>query len=75
MAAAVNAGPAPVDLAALAEALRPFGASCTLPAHAYTDPDVFAWERRHFLAGAWTCLGRSDFLQAGEADGRSATGR
>jgi phenylpropionate dioxygenase-like ring-hydroxylating dioxygenase large terminal subunit len=52
----VNAAPvdpAPVDPAALAETLKPFGASRTLPAQAYTDPEVLAWERRHFFAGGW----------------------
>src|SRR5947209_6021402 len=42
----------------LAAALRPFGASRTLPARAYTDPEVLAWERRRLFAGAWTCVGR-----------------
>jgi Rieske 2Fe-2S family protein len=67
MPATVGAGHAPVDPAALAEVLRPFGASRTLPAQAYTDPEVFAWERRHFFAGAWICLGRSDLLRAAGA--------
>jgi phenylpropionate dioxygenase-like ring-hydroxylating dioxygenase large terminal subunit len=30
-----------------------------LPAAAYTDPAVFAWEQRHFFSG-WVCAGRSD---------------
>ena len=54
--------PAPVDPAALADALLPFGRSRTLPAAAYTDEAVLAWERRHLFAGAWTCLGRLDDL-------------
>ena len=29
-----------------------------LPVAAYTDPDVLGWERAHFFAGTWTCLGR-----------------
>ena len=29
-----------------------------LPAEAYTDDAVLAWERRHLFAGSWTCLGR-----------------
>lgn len=33
-----------------------------LPAQAYTSPEVLAWERRHFFAGTWTCLGRRDAL-------------
>jgi Rieske 2Fe-2S family protein len=31
-----------------------------LPAEAYTSPDVLAWERRHFFAATWTCIGRLD---------------
>jgi Rieske 2Fe-2S family protein len=42
----------------LEPALRPFGESTMLPAEAYTSPDVLAWERRHFLAASWVCLGR-----------------
>src|SRR5262249_4225097 len=45
---------APLDPAALGAALRPFGLSRTLPAQAYTDPAVLAWERRHLFAGSWT---------------------
>ncbi|GAW52581.1 MULTISPECIES: aromatic ring-hydroxylating oxygenase subunit alpha [unclassified Nocardioides] len=33
-----------------------------LPAAAYTSEEVLAWERRHFFAGGWTCLGRLDEL-------------
>ena len=57
---------APVDPSALDAALRPFGQSRTLPASAYTDGDVFAWESRHLFAGAWTCLGRVDELGGGK---------
>ena len=49
---------APVDPVALDAALRPFGQSRTLPAAAFTDRDVLAWELRHLFAGSWTCLGR-----------------
>jgi glycine betaine catabolism A len=56
--------PAPVDATALDATLRPFGKSRTLPAQAYVDPAVLAWERRHLFAGAWTCLGRIDELAA-----------
>src|SRR5205814_1873794 len=54
--------PAPVDSAALARALAPFGRSTMLPPAAYTDPAVFDWERRHFFGGGWTCAARSDQL-------------
>jgi glycine betaine catabolism A len=50
---------APIDPAGLADALRPFGDSRMLPPAAYTDSEVFAWERDHFLAGGWVCAGLS----------------
>jgi Rieske 2Fe-2S family protein len=53
---------APLDAAALAAALRPFGQSTMLPPGAYVDPAVFAWEREHFLGGGWTCVGFSEHL-------------
>ncbi|HVC24791.1 MAG TPA: aromatic ring-hydroxylating dioxygenase subunit alpha [Acidimicrobiales bacterium] len=43
----------------LARVLLPFGRSRMLPRAAYVDPAVFAWERSHFLAGGWACLGRT----------------
>ena len=49
---------APLDRAAVEAALRPFGSSRMLPAQAYTDPAVLAWERRHLFADTWTCVGR-----------------
>jgi Rieske 2Fe-2S family protein len=50
----------PVDLAKdLDPVLAPFGSSRMLPVAAYTDPAVLAWERTNFLAGTWTCLGRT----------------
>jgi glycine betaine catabolism A len=54
--------PAPVDPAALADALLPFGSSRTLPAAAYIDEAVLAWELRQLYAGAWVCVGRVDDL-------------
>ena len=56
---------APIDADALDAALRPFGRSRTLPAAAYTDPEMLAWELRHLFAGTWTCLGRADELGGG----------
>ena len=41
--------PAPLDPAALAESLLPFGQSRMLPRAAYVDPAVFAWEQKHFF--------------------------
>lgn len=63
---------APVDPVALAEVLRPFGESRTLPAAAYTDSAVLALERRHFFAGGWTCLGRLDALRADPTGGTAS---
>jgi Rieske 2Fe-2S family protein len=51
---------APVDQAALAASLAPFGQSRMLPRTAYVDPAVFEWEQRHFFGGGWMCVGRSD---------------
>jgi Rieske 2Fe-2S family protein len=51
--------PVPLDRAAVADALRPFGTSRMLPTAAYSDPDVFAWERQHFFSGGWSCVGFS----------------
>ncbi len=53
---------------ALSLSLRPFGESTMLPATAYTSPEVFAWEQRHFFAGSWTCVGRVEEL-AQQQDG------
>jgi Rieske 2Fe-2S family protein len=50
---------APVDPAALADALKPFGESRMLPPAAYADPAVFAWEQRNFFGGGWSCVGFS----------------
>jgi len=58
--------PAPVPAEALEPALRPFGESTMLPAVAYLSPEVLAWERRHFFAATWSCLGRADELLAGD---------
>jgi Rieske 2Fe-2S family protein len=52
----------------LEPALLPFGESTMLPAEAYTSPDVLAWERRHFFAASWVCLGR---VEAVFPDGRT----
>jgi Rieske 2Fe-2S family protein len=49
--------PVPLNPAALAETLRPFGESRMLPPPAYTDPAVFEWEQRHFFGGGWLCVG------------------
>jgi glycine betaine catabolism A len=55
-----RAEPAPIDRAELDVSLRPFGHSRMLPRGAYVDPEVFAWEQRHFFDGGWMCVGRSE---------------
>ncbi len=62
MVSQVARTPAPVDPAAVAASLAPFGQSRMLPRAAYVDPAVFEWERRNFFGGGWMCVGRSDQL-------------
>jgi glycine betaine catabolism A len=52
--------PAPLDPAAVAQALLPFGESRMLPRAAYVDQAVFEWEKRHMFGGGWAFAGRSD---------------
>jgi glycine betaine catabolism A len=47
----------PFERSDLETSVRPPGR--TLPAAAYVDPGVFAWERTRFFEGSWYCLGRS----------------
>ena len=47
----------------LAAVLAP-GSGRALPAAAYLDDAVLAWERRHLFAGAWVCVGRAAELDA-----------
>jgi glycine betaine catabolism A len=60
MVSQLIAPPAPIDAAALADTLRPFGQSRMLPRAAYVDQAVFEWEQRHFFGGGWLCVGRSE---------------
>src|SRR5215467_2338467 len=62
--------PAPLDPAAVALSLRPFGESRMLPRAAYADPAVFAWEQQHMFGGGWMCVGRSGQV-AGPGDMRA----
>ena len=51
-------------------------AARTLPAAAYTNPDVFDWEREHFFARSWICLGRTDdLIEPGAQKGVSMIGQ
>jgi Rieske 2Fe-2S family protein len=58
--------PETLDLDGVRAAAAPFGASRMLPAAAYLDPAVLAWERRALFDG-WTCVGRSESVPAGTA--------
>ncbi len=49
---------APLDLDEVRASLT--GTGTMLPAAAYTDESVLAWERRVLFAGGWVCVGRSD---------------
>jgi Rieske 2Fe-2S family protein len=65
----VPAAAVPIDPALLAPVVTA-DAGCMLPATAYLDDGVLAWERRHLFAGAWVCAGRVDEL--GPAGARRA---
>ena len=60
MVSQTTSPPAPLDPAAVAQALRPFGESRMLPPAAYVDPAVFEWEKRYMFGGGWIFAGRSD---------------
>jgi Rieske 2Fe-2S family protein len=62
--------PAPLDPAAVAQALRPFGESRMLPRAAYVDPAVFDWEKHHMFGGGWVFVCRGDQV-AGPGDIRA----
>ncbi len=59
--------PAPLPRDELAAVLEPGGSGCMLPAAAYTNDDVLAWEREQFFDRAWVCAGRSGDLAAAGA--------
>jgi glycine betaine catabolism A len=56
--------PAPLPRAALDLVLDPTGSGRMLPQAAYTSDEVLAWEREHFFANTWVCVGRSSDLAA-----------
>ena len=62
---------APVAADGLSRALLPFGQSTMLPVESYTSQAVLDWERRHFVAGSWACVGRVEELRTdGATSGR-----
>lgn len=50
---------APIDPAALTPVRQPTLSAATLPAVAYHDPEILAWEREKWLAGGWSYAGRT----------------
>jgi phenylpropionate dioxygenase-like ring-hydroxylating dioxygenase large terminal subunit len=62
----MSAPVAPIAVEDLERVVAEFGTSRTLPASAYADEAVFAWEVEH-LFGAWLCVGRvADLLEPGQ---------
>jgi len=61
---------APIAPSALESSLRELGEATMLPGEAYTDPAVLAFERRHFFAGSWVCVGRESELRGGKVTQR-----
>ena len=57
------ADPSPAPVEGLGPVLAP-GTGRGLPAAAYLDEGVLAWERRHLFAEAWVCVGRAAELDA-----------
>jgi Rieske 2Fe-2S family protein len=53
---------APIGRDSVARVLMPAGRSFTLPAEAYTSPDLFAWEQKAFFEDSWVCVGRVEDL-------------
>jgi Rieske 2Fe-2S family protein len=56
--------PLPFSRADLAATLRPFPEAGPLPALAYRDPRVFAFDRDAIFARAWLCVGHEGALAA-----------
>ena len=63
---------APLDPAAVTAVIAPVERARTLPAAAYLDPEVFAWEQRWFFDHGWVCLGRTADMPA-PGDQRAVT--
>lgn len=57
--------PAPLRTDEVSRCLE--GSGRMLPSAAYVDPAVLSWERRHFFADGWVCVGRSaDLAEPGQ---------
>jgi Rieske 2Fe-2S family protein len=57
----------PIDADELAPVLDPGGSGSMLPAAAYLDDAVLAWERTNLFARGWVCAGRAGELAAAGA--------
>jgi Rieske 2Fe-2S family protein len=64
--------PAPLPPDGLQACLE--GSGRMLPAAAYTDATVLAWEQRNLFGAGWVCVGRADDLAAPGARRAFATG-
>jgi glycine betaine catabolism A len=53
------APPVPIEEQDLRRTLAPLEEARTLPAAAYTNAEVFAWEQTHFFEDSWVCVGRA----------------
>jgi glycine betaine catabolism A len=56
-------GTAPMGIEHLDAIAAPFGSSSTLPAEAYTSPELFSWELTNLFARSWQCVGRATMLR------------
>ncbi len=54
--------PTPIPRHHIESLLAPFGSSRTLPAAAYNDEAVLAWEKEHIFSATWVCVGRVEEL-------------
>jgi glycine betaine catabolism A len=59
----------------VAGVLRPLGDATTLPARAYSDPEVFAFEREQWFGRDWVYVGRSSDAAAAGAWFVTSVGR
>ena len=66
---------APLPESDLLEVLRPFGESSLLPAAAYLDPEVLAWEQEHLFDGGWVCVGRASDVPSARSQKAVRIGR
>ena len=51
-----------LSLPGVERVVDPFGQSRTLPAAAYIDEEILAWEKENIFRATWVCVGRLDEL-------------